>query len=1187
MRIRKLSALFWSTCILALIVILYVTTDLSFKLPSIRPAYQEVDENKWSSVESKLQHIEKELNQHNVVVGEIKSAFDQVVDRSHFQAPPPPRPQTERKKDYVKSEPKDYDKHFNDVNYDEDKKYSYKDIKVVGEEPPKRITVKFDQMTCPVKKDGPLQTEVQMLSLYDRMSFDDKDGGVWKQGWNVEYNEQQWNSKNKLKVFIVPHSHNDPGWIKTFENYYKTQTRAIFTNMVEKLAEKPGRKFIWCEISYLALWWTMDATDQDKAAFKSLLNSGNLEIVTGGWVMNDEASSHWMAIIQQLSTGHQWLLDKFNYIPKNAWSIDPFGYSSAQPYLLKLAGFENSVIQRVHYIVKKELALNRQLEFKWRQLWDGKGVTDMFTHMMPFYSYDVPHTCGPDPKICCQFDFKRLPGNGVTCPWGVPPVKITEKNIHDRAFMILDQWRKKSQLYRSNVLMVPLGDDFRYDRANEWDNQYLNYEMLIDYINSNVEYNAEVQFGTLQDYFKALHDDVKLSDFPTLSGDFFTYADRNQHYWSGYFTSRPFYKNMDRVLLAYVRAADSVMVQAISSGLVSKVLELQLRDRMTQARNSLSLFQHHDGITGTCRDEVREDYAKKLLTAIKHAQSAIQQASYLLLQKPQIVDQTQKDIFFDVDDIWRKHDEIPSRITIALDAVSPSRRVVLYNALAFKRTEILTLIVSSPHVEVYDPEGNPLMAQVSPIVAGERRLGFAASKFQLSFPVSVLPLAAVGYTVSLRDSSAINKYTSYARVRIYNADYWNVDLPKMFAVEQVQGRLSEDVSFKLGNTGVVADMKGLLKSISTDGKPVPIHMDYVHYDSKKEHDNNSGGYLFVPSGPAAPFTPEPYPELVITEGIHKSTLYTSLIGPKKAEVILSISINNNPSLPQSEIEIGNTFLIDPASDNLELAMRFSTNIQNGDVFYTDLNGMQMIKRRYFEKLPIQANYYPLPAAAYIEDDNTRFTILTSTPLGMAALQPGQMEVMQDRRLSRDDNRGMNQGVQDNVRTRHTFRLVLESANSPCQNKTHPENPSGQLTLGTHVSQQMLLQPIITMHYTAQDDGSRPVFSRPITNAADVVLGSFRPHVISKTKDDKKVQGVGMTFQRVYLDVCYGNKDIAKWYPVGDGQVQLSEYLDVTSSQIYESTLTFNRIRNPIPNGVLTLCPMEIRSVFVNHTLKHD
>ena len=52
----------------------------------------------------------------------------------------------------------------------------------------------------------------------------------------------------------------------------------------------------------------------------------------------------------------------------------------------------------------------------------------------------------------------------------------------------------------TNVYIYPA---LRWDGEKEWNDQYTNYQMIIDHVNSNPRLNAKIQWGTLTDYFKA------------------------------------------------------------------------------------------------------------------------------------------------------------------------------------------------------------------------------------------------------------------------------------------------------------------------------------------------------------------------------------------------------------------------------------------------------------------------------------------------------------------------------------------------------------------------------------------------------------------------------------------------------------------------------------------------------------
>uniref|UniRef100_A0A452E7L3 Alpha-mannosidase n=1 Tax=Capra hircus TaxID=9925 RepID=A0A452E7L3_CAPHI len=917
--------------------------------------------------------------------------------------------------------------------------------------PAKRPPLAVDPGDCLfASQSGSHSPDVQMLDVYSLIPFDNPDGGVWKQGFDITYKPDEWDTK-PLQVFVVPHSHNDPGWLKTFDDYFREKTQYIFNNMVVKLKEDPRRKFIWSEISYLSKWWeTIDV--QKKDAVKSLLESGQFEIVTGGWVMPDEAGAHYSAIIDQLIEGHQWLERNLGVKPRSGWAIDPFGHSPTMAYLLKRAGFSHMLIQRVHYAVKKHFALHKTLEFFWRQNWDLGSATDIFCHMMPFYSYDIPHTCGPDPKICCQFDFKRLPGGRYGCPWGVPPETIYPGNLQNRAEMLLDQYRKKSKLFRTTVVLAPLGDDFRYTERTEWDHQFKNYQLLFDYMNSHPQYNVKIQFGTLSDYFDALEKEASANSrnsqsiFPVLSGDFFTYADRDDHYWSGYFTSRPFYKRMDRTLESHLRAAEILYYFALKQAKqykISKFLSSSHYVMLTEARRNLGLFQHHDAITGTAKDWVVVDYGTRLFHSLMNLKKVIGHSALLLILKDKhLYDSYSSDTFLEMDLKQRTQSSLPQKHVISLSA--EPRYLVVYNPLEQARSSVVSICVSSPAAQVSSASGEPVEIQMSAV--WDTANTASQTVYEISFLAEMPPLGLKVYKILETSSSSPH----LAKYDLYNGNIANEGIFNMNSMKSAQEAITLENPFirlRFGQSGLLEEMinKG-------DGKSLEVKVQFSWYGTTSKKDK-SGAYLFLPDGEAKPYVYTTPPFVRVQRGRFYSDVTCFF-----EHVTHRVRLYNIHGVEGQSVEISN--IVDIRKEhNYEIAMRISSGINSQNRFYTDLNGYQIQPRVTMSKLPLQANVYPMTTMAYIQDAERRLTLLSAQSLGVSSLKSGQIEVIMDRRLMQDDNRGLEQGVHDNKITANLFRILLEKRSV---NMEEDQKAVSYPSLLSHITSSFLNHPVFPM-----------------------------------------------------------------------------------------------------------------------------
>ncbi|KAL1569764.1 alpha-mannosidase [Salvia divinorum] len=787
----------------------------------------------------------------------------------------------------------------------------------------------------------------------------------------------------KLNVHLVAHSHDDVGWLKTIDQYYVGSNNSIqgacvenvLDSVVVSLLRDPNRKFIFAEMAFFSRWWG-EQSPEIQQVVRKLVYAGQLEFVNGGWCMHDEATTHYIDMIDQTTLGHQLIKSQFNMTPRAGWQIDPFGHSAVQGYLLGAElGFDSIHFARIDYQDRAKRKGDKSLEVIWQASRTFGSSSQIFANAFPRH-YSAPD--GFNFEVSNSFD--PVQDNHLLFDFNV------EQRVNDFIAAAMTQ----ANVTRTNHIMWTMGDDFQYQYAESWFKQM---DKLIHYVNKDGRVNALYSTPSIYTDAKKAANQA----WPLKLDDYFPYADSANAYWTGFFTSRP-------ALKRYIR---------LSSGfyMAARQLEFLVGKRSNSANtdslgDALGIAQHHDAVTGTAKQHTTNDYAKRLAIGSSEAEVVVDSALSCLIDSKSNGNCTASTLKFNQCQLLNisycpsTEDDVPNGKSLV---------IVAYNSLGWGRTDIIRIPVNDNNLVVKDSSGNVVKPQYIEMdnVTDELRkfylkayLGISdtsAAKYWLVFPASVPPLGWNTYFIS--------RGTQKGRRRKFSTK----DVAQNETIEIGPGNLK--LSF--------STTSGQLKRIfnSKTGVDIPVQQSYLWYASSpgEADPQASGAYIFRPTGSLPSVVSRSVPLKII-----RGPLVDEVHQQFNSWIYQIIRVYKDKDHAEFEFTVGPI----PTDDSIgkEVITRLSANMATDQVFYTDSNGRDFLKRVRDYRAdwpltvtqPVAGNYYPINLGIFVKDKKSELSVLVDRATGGSSISDGEIELMLHRRILKDDSRGVGEPLDETV-----------------------------------------------------------------------------------------------------------------------------------------------------------------------------
>lgn len=844
------------------------------------------------------------------------------------------------------------------------------------------------------------------------------------------YNTSGGPQPSKINIHILAHSHDDVGWLKSAQEYYdgaqvlglepypelsvyyaNGAVQFTISSVVAALLRNPDRKFVIVEQWFFQRWWRA-ASAYDQANVRSLVVAGQLIFANGGLVMHDEACPDYIAMLDQTSAGIRWLSDTLGpaALPRVTSQLDPFGHSATQASLFAspLSGYIAQFHARMDCREKDLRHAKQTMDFAWAPS-RSLGLSALTMGSLGNFGYSSPDGFCFDVSIECQAESAAIISpSGLNQPINDDAQLGLPDAIGDNVLVYMAKVLETVEGMRGSYptdadgtqhLPVTLGDDFWYTSAEY---NFASIDKLIHYVNANATL-AGLGYNMFYSN-QALYASARLGMSTPLSlktSDAMPYASEVHQVWSGYFTSRPAFKGYVRESTAWFTAARQLQAWAAPPADTGPANALWLLEQ------GLGVAQHHDAISGTAKQTVTYDYARRVQAGRDAAGAAMS--------------------------LW-----LDSLLGLPEGAAPPAGWVAceLANASICALTETAGAAGAPVALVLHNARGIALTNEPVrvPVV-----LGGAAASWQVLAGDGLTQLLAQLVPASPADLSLRVNYYGVPAANMSTLAFFAPSVPAagwavVFLVpvataaaaplthESVVTSVAVGTPAQLTN-GVVNlsfDAAGLLASFASTAPgslpSAPLHQSLLYYSSNTgdaADDATSGAYVFRPNASQSAYPVAP-----------AGAALTLLTGPVVCEAwqafgpwaSQAVRLWSNAS---DGFDLSWTLgpLPTGGPQGVEVVSRLATGWASAGAFETDANCREWQLRQrnarpdynYTDQEPVAANFYPVNCAIRVVDGDgsgASLTVITDRTQAGASLVDGAVELMLHRRLTADDGKGV-------------------------------------------------------------------------------------------------------------------------------------------------------------------------------------